>query len=175
MQLRLFARSAARITFPIVLLGMTHPAVAARSTLSPAITASDPGRIAGTIILSHGLASRRPRFRPYSDPGPGATPPSKPASDLKGEYANVVVYLELDGARALASGPKAHPENPTMIQKDEQFIPHVLPIVQGTTVEFPNGDEVFHNVFSLSGPKSSTCPSIPRARRAASRSRSAAS
>jgi hypothetical protein len=27
----------------------------------------------------------------------------------------------------------------------------VLPVLQGTTVEFPNEDDVYHNVFSLSG------------------------
>jgi hypothetical protein len=30
----------------------------------------------------------------------------------------------------------------------------VLPIVKGTTVDFPNKDPIFHNVFSLSGTKS---------------------
>lgn len=30
------------------------------------------------------------------------------------------------------------------------FSPHVLPVVIGTTVEWPNNDNVYHNVFSLS-------------------------
>src|SRR4029079_18714624 len=30
------------------------------------------------------------------------------------------------------------------------FLPHVLPIVAGTTVEWPNNDDIFHNVFSMS-------------------------
>ena len=33
------------------------------------------------------------------------------------------------------------------------FSPHVLPVVAGTTVEWPNNDEIFHNVFSISEPK----------------------
>ena len=37
-----------------------------------------------------------------------------------------------------------------MTQDDERFTPHVLPVVRGTTVDFPNADDVFHNVFSLS-------------------------
>jgi hypothetical protein len=37
-----------------------------------------------------------------------------------------------------------------MRQDDERFMPHVLPILRGTTVDFPNADDVFHNVFSLS-------------------------
>ncbi len=35
-------------------------------------------------------------------------------------------------------------------QRKETFVPYVLPIVKGTTVEFPNHDPFYHNVFSLS-------------------------
>jgi plastocyanin len=106
--------------------------------------------------LSRALAARRVRFRIYSEPGKGATPPSKPAPELKEEYANVVVYLErVDGQTPVPD------RRPTMRQKDEQFVPHILPIVKGTTVEFPNDDEVFHNVFSLSGPKQFDLPKYP--------------
>lgn len=38
--------------------------------------------------------------------------------------------------------------NPVMDQKKLIFIPHVLPIVVGSTVNFPNNDVVRHNVFS---------------------------
>lgn len=38
-------------------------------------------------------------------------------------------------------------------QKGAMFIPHVLPIVAGTTVEWPNNDEILHNVFSFSEAK----------------------
>ena len=37
-----------------------------------------------------------------------------------------------------------------MDQRNETFVPYVLPVVVGTTVEFPNNDPIFHNVFSLS-------------------------
>jgi plastocyanin len=39
-------------------------------------------------------------------------------------------------------------------QRNETFIPHVLAIVAGTTVDFPNNDRTYHNVFSLSQTKS---------------------
>ena len=32
--------------------------------------------------------------------------------------------------------------------KDKKFIPHVLVIETGTTVDFPNLDPIFHNAFS---------------------------
>ena len=35
-------------------------------------------------------------------------------------------------------------------QRNESFMPHVLAIVAGTTVDFPNSDLTYHNVFSLS-------------------------
>jgi plastocyanin/cytochrome c556 len=38
-------------------------------------------------------------------------------------------------------------------QKLRQFEPRVLPVIVGTTVEFPNDDTIFHNVFSLSKTK----------------------
>jgi len=33
-------------------------------------------------------------------------------------------------------------------QRDKTFVPHVLVITPGTTVQFPNNDTVFHNVFA---------------------------
>ncbi len=39
-------------------------------------------------------------------------------------------------------------ENPVMDQQKLVFIPHVLPVLVGTTVEFPNNDVVRHNVFA---------------------------
>ena len=41
----------------------------------------------------------------------------------------------------------------TMNQQQEAFVPHVLGVAVGTTVDFPNGDPVLHNVFSISPAK----------------------
>lgn len=57
--------------------------------------------------------------------------------------AAAVVYL------ADAPGEFRQPQaNPTMDQRNMTFIPHVLAIQAGTTVDFLNNDEVRHNVFS---------------------------
>ena len=61
-----------------------------------------------------------------------------------------VVYLE--SAPSLAF-PDVEPQRATMDQRNEMFVPHVLAITVGTTVDFPNNDHVYHNVFSLRGPK----------------------
>ena len=41
------------------------------------------------------------------------------------------------------------PHHLVLSQKDKQFIPHLLVVPTGSTVEFPNLDPFFHNVFSL--------------------------
>ncbi len=68
------------------------------------------------------------------------------------QLANVVIYLESDAHRPLsAAGPQVIMRvRSAMAQSNERFQPHVLPVLLGATVEFPNQDDVFHNVFSLS-------------------------
>jgi plastocyanin len=57
--------------------------------------------------------------------------------------ADVVVYVQQ------APGTFAPPAKPVeMDQRQMQFLPHVLPIVAGTTVRFLNSDPTPHNVFS---------------------------
>ncbi len=57
---------------------------------------------------------------------------------------NAAVHLV--GVKGSVSPPKKHA---TMVQKNQKYIPRVLPVVKGTTVDFPNKDTVFHNAFSL--------------------------
>jgi plastocyanin len=58
-----------------------------------------------------------------------------------------VVYLETAprGAFETREGARA-----VMEQRNEAFVPHVLAIAAGTTVDFPNSDPTYHNVFSFS-------------------------
>jgi plastocyanin len=58
-----------------------------------------------------------------------------------------VVYLETAPQGAFEDRPQAHA---IMNQRDETFVPYVLAIRVGTTVDFPNEDRTYHNVFSLS-------------------------
>jgi plastocyanin len=61
-----------------------------------------------------------------------------------------VVYLETAPRAAFdqRDEPRAR-----LDQRNETFVPHVLAIVAGTTVDFPNNDKTYHNVFSLSSSK----------------------
>ena len=59
----------------------------------------------------------------------------------------VVVYAE-----ALDAKPTIPSARFSMSQRNKSFAPHVLAIPVGSTVDFPNEDLIFHNVFSLSRP-----------------------
>ena len=45
-----------------------------------------------------------------------------------------------------------------MDQKNRMFIPHVLPIQTGTSVVFPNSDDIRHQVYSFSPAKTFQLP-----------------
>lgn len=56
---------------------------------------------------------------------------------------NAVIYVDITGSTSN--------EHVQMDQKNMTFIPHVLPILAGTTVDFLNSDDVLHNVFTPDG------------------------
>ena len=60
--------------------------------------------------------------------------------------ANVVVWLTPVGGALKTPPPLEHIR---LVQKNKEFTPHLLAITAGTSVEFPNEDPFFHNVFSL--------------------------
>jgi plastocyanin len=60
------------------------------------------------------------------------------------DLSDVVVYVE--GAKARPKAAVA-----TMTMKGKAFIPRVVAVPVDGTVEFPNEDPIFHNVFSVSG------------------------
>jgi len=110
---------------------------------------------AGTIV---GVARARGKE--------GAEPVAAGAnySSRKFKFAERIDYAEMRdfvvsvvGAPATNAGPATKPVQVVTSRKITQqgaaFSPHVLPILVGTTVEWPNQDEIFHNVFSISEPK----------------------
>jgi len=60
------------------------------------------------------------------------------------DSSDAAVYIEKVPGKTFAP-PSMHVR---MDQKNLQFVPHVLPVVVGTTVDFLNSDSVLHNVFS---------------------------
>ncbi len=119
----------------------------AASALAVSLTGGGPaaaadGTIKGTVDVRRSLQATEAR---PAAAGLGAAP-RRPV-----EFRPAVVYLEKapGGAFELPEGGRA-----SMDQRDQTFVPHVLAITVGTTVEFPNSDLTFHNVFSLSKTKS---------------------
>lgn len=78
----------------------------------------------------------RPRYRPPARSGAASTAPE-----------TAVVYLR----GGFTSGSPA-PATVRITQRDRTIIPHVTAVQVGARVDFPNEDDVFHNLFSLSGP-----------------------
>ena len=78
---------------------------------------------------------------------PGVADFGAPAGRDMPDLLKSVVYLESAprGAFETDAGGRA-----VMDQRNETFVPHLLAITTGTTVEFPNSDKFYHNVFSLS-------------------------
>jgi plastocyanin len=60
------------------------------------------------------------------------------------DFSGVVI-----SARPVKSSlPERSPVHASMEQKSKMFMPHILPIAAGTTVDFPNFDPIFHSAFS---------------------------
>jgi len=69
------------------------------------------------------------------------------AGDIEGKVTGMkghsVVYVDTIAGKTFPA-PKDHP---VMDQKGLVFVPHIMVVQQGTTVEFLNSDTVQHNVF----------------------------
>jgi plastocyanin len=70
-----------------------------------------------------------------------------------------VVYLE-EAPQAAFETP--FPGRARLDQRNETFVPYVLAVTVGSTVDFPNDDPIYHNVFSLSKPKRFDLGRYPR-------------
>jgi plastocyanin len=129
---------------PPVTLALALPALlsaaADKPEASAAIGGRAMGRLRGTVRLTvaGGTASAATAYARRSV-GPRVKAPP--------EARNVVVSF-LD----IAPGPRSAAPRIEITQQGEQFVPHVVAIETGTSVEFPKLDAYFHNVFSLSRP-----------------------
>src|SRR5436309_6835829 len=85
------------------------------------------------------------------------SPPPARAAQISGRVSVVgrsdnssttpIIYAEsLDGRTPM------RPRRYSMTQRNKIFVPRLLAVPAGSTVDFPNQDLIFHNVFSLSRP-----------------------
>jgi plastocyanin len=125
-----------------VVAGLIAIAIVRIDASNPRVAGARPnGIIRGRVELRQSTAEAAPRVS-VADLGMGNM---HEAPDRRS-----VVYL--DPAPRAAFDTREEPR-PRLDQRNETFVPHVLPIVAGTTVDFPNSDQTYHNVFSLSKTK----------------------
>lgn len=100
------------------------------------------GAIRGVVDvrLPLGQTRGRPSVRALGTPEERGIPDRRQA----------VVYLETVPQGAFEARPSGRA---VLDQRQETFIPYALAVTAGTTVEFPNSDPIYHNVFSFSKPK----------------------
>lgn len=99
----------------------------------PSLTGNIRGRVSFTVSPR---AADRPAVADL-----GARRPVPP------DRTRAVVYLDPAPRQAFDALPVSRVR---MDQRGEQFVPRLLAITVGSTVDFPNSDVTFHNVFSLS-------------------------
>ncbi len=68
------------------------------------------------------------------------------------DSSNAVVWVEGTRRPAGSPAPAAGAPSGEMKSASKRFQPRVVAVPKKTTVEFPNADPIYHNVFSVSGP-----------------------
>ena len=96
-----------------------------------------------------GLSEGRPSIAELGHHGPRDAP----------DRRRGVVYLETAPQAAFET---PEPGRARLDQKNETFVPYVLAVTVGSTVDFPNSDRIYHNVFSLSKAKRFDLGRYPR-------------
>jgi len=113
------------------------------------------GRVEGVVRL---VASGDPAIVSGAYPTRRVSTPAPRASEI----ANVVVFVKTAPRETSLTTNRLE-----MVQQGESFVPRVVAITRGSTVEFPNADPFFHNVFSLSRSATFDLGRFPRGERRA--------
>ena len=116
------------------------PITAALFLVAFTAAAQGTASVEGTVTLPQPLAPTKPNPRYAGQTGALAAP----------EPPTAVVVLE--GAPVPTDAPSAT-NVVQVVQRGMQFGPSLLAVRKGTRVEFPNGDDFYHNVFSYSKAK----------------------
>lgn len=135
-----------------VKLAMVNAAFLSVTTLG-LLPAAD---IQGSVVVERKLTRRRVTA-PASAYERGVTVKLGASADtdsLAFERSHVAVYLE--------GQFQTKPDLAFLEQKNRQFAVDMLVVPVGSTVSFPNRDPIFHNVFSLSKPKTFDLGNYPR-------------
>jgi plastocyanin len=129
----------------------------ALATLCPA-TSAEAGVIRG-VLRPPAIAATASMPMPVYPGTLHALPAPDPV--VNGRAADAVISVERIPA-AIETTLALETRHPQLAQKNQEFVPRVLPVVAGTTVDFPNMDPIFHNVFSVSPGKRFDLGKYPR-------------
>jgi plastocyanin len=134
-------------------LPVSFVVAAAACAAAPALFASaaQTSRVQGRVTITVPVSKAAPSAA-Y-----GARRLEKPAADPGTELTNVVVFLQDAPRPAALPATRAR-----IVQENETFVPRVVAITRGSTVDFPNADPFFHDVFSLSRSGTFDLGSYPR-------------
>jgi plastocyanin len=125
-------------------------AVMGAAMLGTRPAAQQTASVRGRVEIGVPIATKRP-----ASAYPSRSVP-RPALAAASELRHVVVYLQDAPAR------DSPPVTVAIMQRGENFIPKVVAVPVGSTVEFPNDDPIYHNVFSLSRAKAFNLGRYPR-------------
>jgi plastocyanin len=121
------------------LIGLVAASAVGLASAWPArVTAAAVGRVEGHVRLVTSSTRRLASAGAYPSRVVGLA-----ADRRTSEISNVVVFVR-------AKPTPSAPMRAAITQQDEEFVPHMVAVTAGSTVDFPNEDIVFHNVFSLS-------------------------
>jgi len=113
--------------------------------------------VSGTITIQRGVSTKVLAPGVYDLRGMAASHGSS-AATKDNAFDRVAVWLESDSQAAPA------PISATMQQRQQRLEPALLIIPVGSTVDFPNLDPIFHNIFSLSRTQSFDLGYYPQGR-----------
>jgi len=140
------SRRIARVLMTALACATCVAALDTRSNAQQSTTASVRGRVEiGVPIKTRRVSAA---YAGRTVVGAGLAPGS--------ELRNVVIYLKDAPVRP------APPIRAEIRQREENFFPRVVAVPVGSTVDFPNDDDIYHNVFSLSHAKTFNLGRYPR-------------
>ena len=132
-----------------VLLGVVVVGLAVMIDTVPA--AQEAGSVRGRVSIGIPVTAKRATST-YSRSVPNVA--LAPESELQ----HVVIYVK-DAPKTAVT-----PTRVEIHQRNENFVPRVVAVTVGSTVDFPNDDPIYHNVFSLSRTKTFDLGRFPRGR-----------
>jgi plastocyanin len=130
-----------------VLLAVALLGVMAATDTQP--SAQERGSVRGRVSIGIPVTARRATSTYSRSVPPVALAPES-------ELRHVVVYMK-DAPRMTVS-----PMHAEIRQRSENFVPRVVAVTVGSTVDFPNDDPIYHNVFSLSRTKTFDLGRFPK-------------